>query len=75
MTLALQQLLTPANIENIANMWDTVLEPIMAEQQRLMVTGPDGPCSPDELKGAVVMYRALEKFAEKGKQQIANNNK
>tara|TARA_R110000851_G_scaffold39729_3_gene100698 strand:- start:1812 stop:2048 length:237 start_codon:yes stop_codon:yes gene_type:complete len=71
MTLAMKKLLTPANIENVALLWDDVLEPLMAEQQRTMTTGKDGPCTPDELKGATVMYRAIEKFAENGFERIA----
>jgi len=66
----MKQLNTKENIENIALMWHDVLEPLLAEQQRLMVTGRDGPCTPDELRGFSIAYRAIEKFAEAGMQQI-----
>lgn len=55
--------------ENIAEVWDDEIEPILLAQQRAIAC-KEGGCTPDELKGFTVAYNVLELFAKTGKERI-----
>lgn len=64
-----------ANTVAVAAVWKDVIEPLLLEQQRLMTVKAEEPCSPDELKGFTTAYRAIEKFAEAGKEHGERDKK
>ena len=69
MTNKLEQLLSNDSITAVvSDSWEDVLEPILLEQQRIMVS-KEKICSPEELRGFTSAYRVLEGFVIKHRKQ------
>lgn len=57
------------NTETVARAW-VVIEPILAEQQRILVSKNDDECNHHKLNGLVQGYKALEAFKDAGEESI-----
>ena len=69
MTDKLQKLLSNESVTGVvSDSWEDVLEPILLEQQRIMVS-KENMCSPEELRGFTSAYRVLESFVIKHRKQ------
>ena len=59
----------PQNTETVARSW-AVIEPILAEQQRILVAKNDDECNHHKLNGLTQAYKALETFKDAGNRSI-----